>query len=100
LRTRGVPEEKIVVTGDPRIDAIIPSPPAPGDEGGNMTVSLLPGSRDRYVRTLLPYLLRVADALQASRPHVTFQIIAAEFLSPEFLTAIQMSVIGRRPVLT
>ena len=64
-----------------------------------MTVSLLPGSRDRYVRALLPYLLRVADALQAIRPHVIFQIIAAEFLSPELLTAMRMDVIARWPAL-
>ena len=99
LRTRGVPEEKIVVTGDPRIDAMLPSPPAPGVEGNKVTVSLLPGSRDRYVRALLPYLLRVADALHVIRPRVTFQIIAAEFLSPEFLAAMRMDATARWPAL-
>ena len=107
LRTRGVPEEKIVVTGDPRVDAVwrgarTPSPdplPLPGGEGNKVTISLLPGSRDRYVRALLPYLLRVADALHVIRPRVTFQIIAAEFLSPEFLAAMRMDATARWPAL-
>jgi len=78
---------------------MLSSPPTPGGEGNKVTVSLLPGSRDRYVRALLPYLLRVADALQAIRPRVTFQIIAAEFLSPEFLTAMRMDATARWPAL-
>jgi len=78
---------------------MLPSPPAPGGEGNKVTVSLLPGSRDRYVRALLPYLLRVADALHVIRPRVTFQIIAAEFLSPEFLAAMRMDATARWPAL-
>src|SRR5207245_11092997 len=53
----------------------------------------------RSFLALLPYLLRLADALQAIRPRVTFQIIAAEFLSPELLTAMRMDATARWPAL-
>ncbi|OLE97238.1 MAG: hypothetical protein AUG75_10715 [Cyanobacteria bacterium 13_1_20CM_4_61_6] len=104
LSTRGVPEEKIVVTGDPRVDAMLRAtrePPAPLNRPPRPipVVSLLPGSRDRYVRALLPYLLRVADALRSSRPRVTFQIIAAEFLSPGLLASMRALASDRWPAL-
>jgi hypothetical protein len=92
LRARGVPKERIVVTGDPRVDAVLdgahlPSPSRgaidtsdsllPTAEGTDAVVSIFAGSRDRYFRTLLPYFMATADELAAKRPGVTFQVIAA-----------------------
>jgi lipid-A-disaccharide synthase len=43
--------------------------------------------------------MNVASALAAMRPRVTFQVIAAEFLSPEVITAMQEDVRRRWPTL-
>ncbi len=114
LRAQGVPQERIVVTGDPRVDAVrdgshLPSPSrgAPGTidsarpttERADAIVSILAGSRDHYFRTLLPYFMATADALTAIRPGVTFQIIAAEFLGPDVLSAMQEQTRRRWPAL-
>jgi len=114
LYAQGVPRERIVVTGDPRVDAVrdgahlpSPSPEAGGTinsarptaEGAKAIVSILAGSRDRYFRTLLPYFMATADALTAIRPGVTFQVIAAEFLGPDVLSAMQEQTQRRWPAL-
>ncbi len=109
LHARGVPGEKIVVTGDPRVDAVIegsrqtpspvPSPPSAGGEGEKVVLTILPGSRDRYVRGLLPYFMGVAGAIAAKRPGVTFQIILAEFLSPELVASMRTDVTHQWPAL-
>jgi len=106
LRARGVPDEKIVVTGDPRVDAVMeeagrtPSPPpAEGEGTSRFLISILPGSRDRYVRVLFPYFMEMARALAAIRPEVIFQIIAAEFLSPDVVAAMQEETRRRWPAL-
>ena len=114
LRARGVPKERIVVTGDPRVDAVrdgahLPSPSrgAPGTidsarstaGGADAIVSILAGSRDHYFRTLLPYFMATADALAATRQGVTFQVIAAEFLTPNVLSAMQEQTRRRWPAL-
>ncbi len=113
LHAQGVPQERIVVTGDPRVDAVrdgahLPSPSrgAPGTidsarptAGADAIVSILAGSRDHYFRTLLPYFMATADALTAIRPGVTFQIIAAEFLTPNVLSAMQEQTRRQWPAL-
>ncbi len=114
LRARGVPEERIVVTGDPRVDAVLdgahlPSRPRRANgtidsarsaaEGADAIVSILAGSRDRYFRTLLPYFMATADALTAQRPGLTFQVIAAEFLTPNVLLAMQEQTRRRWPAV-
>ncbi len=114
LHALGVPQERIVVTGDPRVDAVrdgahLPSPSrgtpgtidsaGPTAEGADPIVSILSGSRDHYFRTLLPYFMATADALTAVRPGVTFQIIAAEFLTPNVLSAMQEQTRRQWPAL-
>ncbi len=114
LHARGVPKERIVVTGDPRVDAVrdgthvpSPSPDARGTidslrptaERADAIVSILAGSRDHYFRTLLPYFMATADALAAKRSGVTFQVIAAEFLDPNVLSAMQEQTRRRWPWL-
>lgn len=145
----GVPAGKVVVTGDPRADALAgvlrtPSPPrGEGEDGGRREqsaaahggegaedadggargreatsateerlparveehhptdadrgdgpeeVSILPGSRDRFARELVPYFLRAADALAGLRPGVTVQVVASPFLSPALAAALQRRV--------
>lgn len=106
LRAHGVPDGKVVVTGDPRVDAVLgggsrspASGPNPSPGRTPLVVSLLPGSRDRYFRVLFPYLMGVANALAAMRPRVTFQIIVSEFLSPELVTATRVKASRRWPAL-
>jgi lipid-A-disaccharide synthase len=114
LRAQGVPQERIIVTGDPRVDAVLdgahlPSPSRgtngpiasarPTAEEADAIVSIFAGSRDRYFRTLLPYFMATADALAAKRPGVTFQVIAAEFLAPDVLSAMQKETRRRWPAL-
>ncbi len=108
LRAQGVPKDRLVVTGDPRVDAVLegqrqppspslvpgqgrnsPAPSRPADATGEVIVSILAGSRDRFFRLLVPYFMRAADALARARPRITFQVIAAEFLSPELIAAMQ-----------
>src|SRR3989442_517023 len=38
LRAQGVPQERIVVTGDPRVDAVLDGAPLPSSRGANRTV--------------------------------------------------------------
>ncbi len=140
LVAAGVPAGKVVVTGDPRADALsagaaAPSPqpssrrkegekgpkegngerrggsaaapdaagasPASEDGGadGGEVVSILPGSRDRFARELVPYFLRAADVLAAGRPGVSFQVIASAFLSPAVVASLQRAVQERWPGL-
>ncbi len=105
LGADGVPTDKIMVTGDPRVDAvmdgvgqILSSAPA-GGEGNRVIISILPGSRDRYVRELLPYFMNVAEAAAAVRPGLTFQVIASQFLSPRFVAYSKDDVNRRWPAL-
>ena len=117
LRAHGVPAERITVTGDPRVDAVLGRQPprdallpsrratdasassAGGANGGDERVAILAGSRDRYFRTLVPYFMHAAHAIATRRPHITFHVITAEFLSPEVITAMQEQVRQRWPTL-
>jgi lipid-A-disaccharide synthase len=118
LRVHGVPAEKITVTGDPRVDAVLGGPHPLRDGllpqrraleistlsagrayGGEERVAILAGSRDRYFRTLVPYFMRAASAIATRRPNVTFHLITAEFLSPDVITAMQEEVRQQWPTL-
>ena len=118
LRAQGVPAERITVTGDPRVDAVLGGRHSPrnalqpsqhameasassagGANGGEERVAILAGSRDRYFQTLVPYFMHAAHAIAIRRPHITFHIITAEFLSPEVITAMREEVRQRWPTL-
>ncbi len=118
LRAHGVSAERITVTGDPRVDAVLGGPhprrraPLPsrlpmeasassagGANAGEERVAILAGSRDRYFRALIPYFMRAASAIATRRPGVTFDVITAEFLSPEVITAMQQDIRQRWPEL-
>ncbi len=107
LVVQGVPREKIVVTGDPRVDAVTEahdqmadtphSPPSSFD--GHSLVSFLPGSRDDFFRFLIPYFLSAADVLVSTHPETTFQIIVSPFLSPHLVAQTHEEVARRWPHL-
>lgn len=115
LVARGVPQDKIIVTGDPRVDALSeyglwtswrerPSPqPSPHwasetpDE--RYIVSSMPGSRDRFFNVLVPYFLGISHELAAMQPSATFQFIVSPFLSPEVVAKARADASRRWPHL-
>lgn len=100
LRARGVPEAKIVVSGDPRAaapaaarrDARLPTPATADDRE---IIALLPGSRDRLFRTAVPITLDIAAALLAERPQATFLVIVSPFITHSTLLAVQREAAAR-----
>ncbi|HEV8353171.1 MAG TPA: hypothetical protein VGR24_03120, partial [bacterium] len=89
LRDRGVPSDKIVVTGDPRAaapaEAGTLAVAAPRDD----IIALLPGSRDRFFRTAGPIFLEIAAALAAIRPQMRAVVVVAPFITPDTLAAVR-----------
>lgn len=88
----GVPGEKVVVTGDPRVDEVewarTPHPdPLPQGEREygerDYVVSFMPSSRDYLFKALVPYFLRIAEQLRQHELRVGFQMIVSQFLSSE-----------------
>lgn len=104
LAARGVPEAKLIVTGDPRGDLALRArrPLASGSRPNSQpgaVVSLLPGSRDRFVSSVLPSFLVLAAAVAERRPSVRFQVIVSEFVSPALSAALQRDAARRWPQL-
>lgn len=80
----GVPGEKVVVTGDPRVDVVdstVDLPPTTYHVP--FVVSFMPSSRDYLFKALVPYFLRIAQQLRYQEPAITFQMIVSPFLPPE-----------------
>jgi lipid-A-disaccharide synthase len=85
LRARGVPSSRLIVTGDPRSDAMaevrgFQRPASSGRE--ERLISFLPGSRDRYFAVVAPFFLRTARAVADRIPGARAQFIISEFLTP------------------
>jgi len=95
LRARGVPSEKLIVTGDPRAAgpaaARTLAVAAPAEE----IIALLPGSRDRFFRTAAPLFLETAAALAAIRPEVSIVVVVSPFVTAETLAAVRQSTVAR-----
>ncbi|MGH2348322.1 MAG: hypothetical protein ACRDFT_02510, partial [bacterium] len=108
LRARGVPDEKIVVTGDPRaakpaqVRRQALNQTAASGSGQPMgvtrgdTIALLPGSRDRFFRTAVPLFLEIAAALAAIRPGVRAVVVVSPFVTADTLAAVRQSPVVRR----
>ncbi|MDR7452009.1 MAG: hypothetical protein QN114_09020 [Armatimonadota bacterium] len=97
LRRRGVPVEKIVVTGDPRADAFaMPSPESspdvPSGDRSVSVVSFLPGSRDRFLTVLAPFFHQAATVAARAHPKTCFQFIVSEFLTPATVEAVRRRI--------
>jgi lipid-A-disaccharide synthase len=99
LAARGIPEDHVVVTGDPRGDLLagaLDRNARASAEGP--TVSFLPGSRDRFFAILAPFFLETARALTRRLPSVRPQFLISEFLTPalvrSFAAAVQLASEG------
>ena len=104
LTTSGVPREKVLVTGDPRVDVVDAKPPHPhplpqGERDiadsskaqgrREYLVSFMPGSRDYLFRVLVPYFLRMASRLLERENAISFQLAVSPFLSPAVVQAVR-----------
>lgn len=91
LVVRGVPEARVVVTGDPRGDALADAArwdgTAPSPSGAPI-LSFLPGSRDRFFAILAPFFLETAHAVARRFPDVRSQFIISEFLTPSLVAEV------------
>lgn len=100
LESGRIPKEKIVVTGDPRVDAVLQDRErgTKFDLGDRLVVSFMPSSRDYLFPALVPYFLRIARAVSAQTPDVTFQMIVSPFLSPQVVAGAQAGDASGLPV--
>ncbi len=88
LLRSGVPSEKVVVTGDPRVDAVA-GESLQRSVDQRFLVSFMPGSRDYLFRVLVPYFLRIASQLLQRENAVLFQLAVSPFLSPAVVRAVR-----------
>ena len=84
----GVPQEKISVTGDPRVDTVRPQSVPPARGGSEYVVSFMPGSRDYLFKALVPYFLNIADQLHRQE-QVRFQMVVSPFLPHDVIDAVR-----------
>jgi hypothetical protein len=90
-RRLGAPPGRVEVIGNLVADALEQADPvAPA---GEPHVLLLPGSRDAFAVHLIPFMLALADALQARYPHAAFVWPVSRLLSAE---AIAAGIAGRQ----
>jgi len=91
LIARGVPESRVIVTGDPRGDALAGAlgsdGPAPLSVRAPL-ISFLPGSRDRFFEILAPFFVQTAVALAGRIPGIQTQFIISEFLTPSIVSRV------------
>lgn len=71
------PSLKVVCVGHPMLDRWRPDHPTPPSDSG-FRIALLPGSREREIRTHLPIMLAAARELRPAAPQATFNILAAD----------------------
>jgi hypothetical protein len=93
LVRQGVPAGKVVVTGDPRHDAVLGARSASVSprNGGYPRVTFLAGSRDAVFSAVFPYWVATAAALRTLLPDATLCATISPFVSP----AVRQSVVGR-----
>ena len=93
-------EHHIPVTfvGHPLLDApLLPLKPiAPADKDRELTIGLLPGSRDREVASLLPVMLEAADRLASQGRRVRFVVSHARTIEAASFHAITDRAPGGR----
>ncbi len=107
LDVQGVPRQRILVTGDPRADAVAAArnmpPVSPSHPPASSTrrprLSFLPGSRDHFFTFLVPYFLDTTKALAPSHPGLSVQIVVSSFLSPALVEETKRKVDRRWPDL-
>ncbi|MBI3998912.1 MAG: hypothetical protein HY355_07750 [Armatimonadetes bacterium] len=86
LARHGVPAGKVVVTGDPRHDALRDyqlQAPSGNGQGPAPKVTFLAGSRDTVFRAFFPFWVETAAALRAGVPDARLMIAISPYVSPE-----------------
>lgn len=84
--------------GHPLMDGVAaPSPERhiPGPADGPLVIGLLPGSRDREVRSLLPLMLQAGRLLEQKLGPIHFRVSCAPSIDPAMIQAI----VGQMPEL-
>ncbi len=92
LTRRHVPAEKIMVSGDPRYDALLEHlakaeranglRPSPNGDGSPPTVTFLAGSRDSVFSACFPFWVETAAALRARLPDARLSVAVSPYVSP------------------
>ncbi len=84
LTRYGVPPAKLLVTGDPRHDALPDILPRRGDSGNGTTaqVTVLTGSRDALFSALFPFWVQTASALRQRLPGARLRLVVSPFVTP------------------
>jgi len=88
LRARGVPEERLLVVGDLRVDHLSSHRHPDTSPRAGTRVALLPGSRRWIVEGVLPLFLEAGRAMRARRADLGFGVIASPFLRQDVLEAV------------
>lgn len=80
----GVPADKVVITGDPRFDAILSHRTADvgGQPAARPTLAFLAGSRDSVFSAVFPFWVQTAVALRARLPAARLFTVISPFVSP------------------
>ena len=89
----------VTFVGHPLLDApLLPLKPiAPADRDRELTIGLLPGSRDREVASLLPVMLEAADRLASQGRRVRFVVSHARTIEAASFHAITDQAPGAQP---
>ncbi|MGQ0568959.1 MAG: hypothetical protein ACT4P5_05400 [Armatimonadota bacterium] len=88
---RRVPADKVIVTGDPRYDAVFMHERSAGYPNGNGVhprITFLAGSRDTIFSAVFPFWVRTAVALRAELPAARLQAVISQFVSPSVHEAV------------
>lgn len=90
LRRNGVPEDRMMITGDPRHDAVMMDQRGAEVDGNGVhpRVTFLPGSRDAIFSAVFPFWVRTAAALRAYLPDARLQTVISPFVSPAVQAAL------------
>ncbi len=80
-RLLGAPDNRLATIGNIVADAVAQAEPA--EAYGDPQLLLVPGSRDRYVRAILPLMLAVAEQVAAAWPGAAFSWPVSRLLSDD-----------------
>ncbi len=98
LARYGVPAAKLLVTGDPRHDALPDRALAAARNGNGTTpqVTVLCGSRNAVFSAFFPFWVQTATALRQRLPQARLRLVVSPYVAPH----VQQAVVNRwRPTL-
>jgi hypothetical protein len=90
LLRNGVPDNKLMITGDPLHDAVLMDQRRADLDGNGVhpRVTFLPGSRDAIFSAVFPFWVRTAAALRPHLPDARLQTVISPFVSPRVQEAL------------